>query len=67
MSLSWLWVPPAIVAVVLVILALRLLQARMRRRRCPHDDVRLVRQQSGGELYYARVCMLCGEGRRVKP
>lgn len=63
----WLLLPPAVVLLVVAILALRLLQAWIRRRRCPHDDVRLVRQQSGDTLYFARVCMACGEGKRVKP
>lgn len=66
-SLTWLWVPPAIVVAVVVILALRLLQVWIRRRRCPHNRVRLVRQLRHYQFYFAEVCQDCGASSGAKP
>lgn len=60
-------VGPAIVLVAILYFAAVLLRDAIKRLRCPHRDVRLVRQQSGTTLYFAEVCMACGKASGAKP
>lgn len=55
------------VAAVVLFFALLLLQNWLRERRCPHHEVRMVRQQKGYEFYFVEVCMACGKRGPAKP
>jgi hypothetical protein len=57
--MNWLWVFPAVTILAVLVMALHLGLIHVRRARCKHSDVRLVRQQRGELLYAAHVCIGC--------
>jgi len=54
-------------ALTVVALGVVLIGDALRRWRCPHNTVRLVRQQQGESIYFAEVCMDCQKAEKVKP
>ena len=60
-------VPVGIVLLAFVIMAVVLIRDHLRRRRCPHDNVQMVRQQVGGRFYFVEVCMACRKTGKVPP
>lgn len=52
-------VPLGIVLLGVVIMVSVLTREWLRRRRCPHNDVRMVRQHHHGRFYFVEICMAC--------
>ncbi|MGC7464238.1 hypothetical protein QT654_20630 [Xanthomonas citri pv. citri] len=60
-------VPVGIVLACLLVMAAILIRDAIRRARCPHDDVRLRRQQRNHQFYFAEVRMRCGKSSGMHP
>lgn len=60
-------VPVGIVVLAILCMVAVLIRDAIRRARCPHIDVRFIRQEHNYQHYFAEVCMRCGKSSRVKP
>jgi len=65
--MNWLWVFPAVTILAVLVMALHLGLIHIRRLRCPHNTVRLVRQQRGESIYFAEVCINCQKASGARP
>lgn len=59
--MNGIWIFPCVVVVSVLMMLVFLVADYIRRRRCQHIDVRVVRQHAGESTYLARVCMGCSK------